>query len=73
MSQEYRGRQIGSELLSTIKYLLGNGQNLSAFRFIAVDAYLSAIPFYEKNGFRILTQKEEDEHTRLMYYDMMEV
>ena len=73
VSQEYRGRQIGSELLSTIKYLLGNGQNLSAFRFITVDAYLSAIPFYEKNGFRILTQKEEDEHTRLMYYDMMEV
>lgn len=73
VSQEYRGRQIGSELLSTIKYLLGNGQNLSAFRFITVDAYLSAIPFYEKNGFKILTQKEEDEHTRLMYYDMMEV
>lgn len=73
VSREYRGRRIGSELLSTIKYHLGDGQNLSAFRFITVDAYLSAIPFYEKNGFKILTQKEEDEHTRLLYYDMMEV
>ncbi|MBR6002074.1 MAG: GNAT family N-acetyltransferase [Bacteroidales bacterium] len=73
VSRHYRGQRIGSELISTIKYLLGNGQNLSAFRFITVDAYLSAIHFYEKNGFKILSQKEEDKHTRLMYYDMMEV
>ena len=44
-----------------------------AFRFIAVDAYLSAVPFYEKNGFLHLTKKDEDEHTRLMYFDMMEI
>ena len=40
---------------------------------LTVDAYLSAIPFYEKNGFIQLTQKEEDDHTRLMYFDMMEM
>ena len=45
----------------------------SAFRFITVDAYLSAIPFYKKNGFVELTQKEEDDYTRLMYFDMMEM
>ena len=45
----------------------------SAFRFITVDTYLSAIPFYEKNGFLHLTKKDEDEHTRLMYFDMMEI
>ena len=33
----------------------------------------SAVPFYEKNGFVNLTKKDEDEHTRLMFYDMMEV
>ena len=27
--------------------------DLNAFRFITVDAYLSAIPFYEKNDFRL--------------------
>ena len=36
-------------------------------------AYLSAVPFYEKNGFLHLTKKDEDEHTRLMYFDMMEI
>ena len=48
VSKDYRGHQIGSELLSTIKYLLGKAQNLSAFRFITVDAYLSAIPFTKR-------------------------
>ena len=56
-----------------IKVMLNGSQNYSAFRFITVDAYLSAIPFYQKNGFNQLTQKEEDDHTRLMFYDMMEV
>jgi hypothetical protein len=46
---------------------------IPAFRYITVDAYLSAVPFYEKNGFVHLTKKDEDEHTRLMFYDMMEV
>jgi hypothetical protein len=47
--------------------------DLNAFRYITVDAYLSAIPFYEKNGFVHLTKKEEDEHTRLMFFDMMDI
>ena len=37
------------------------------------DAYLSAVPFYEKNGFVHLTKKDEDEHTRLMFFDMMDI
>ena len=48
-------------------------RNALAFRFITVDAYLSAVSFYEKNGFLHLTKKDEDEHTRLMYFDMMEI
>ena len=50
---------------------MGVGQ--SAFRFLTVDAYVSAIDFYRKNGFKELTQKEENEHTRLMFFDMMEM
>jgi hypothetical protein len=34
---------------------------------------LSAIEFYRKNGFLELTKKEEDEHTRLMFFDMLDV
>ena len=70
---DYRGRNIGSELMGLLKDLLKSEHTHSAFRYITVDAYHSAIPFYEKNGFRQLTQKEADEHTRLMFFDMMEI
>jgi hypothetical protein len=30
-------------------------------------------PLLRENGFLFLTKKDEDEHTRLMYYDMMEI
>ena len=59
--------------MDLLKVQLNTELSQSAFRFITVDAYLSAIPFYEKNGFVQLTQKEEDEHTRLMFFDMMEM
>lgn len=59
--------------MDLLKGLLKTGQSRSASRFITVDAYLSAIPFYQKNGFNLLTQKEENDHTRLMYFDMMEI
>lgn len=70
VSLSYRGRNIGSDLMDSIKQILNKEMSRSAFRFITVDAYLSAVPFYEKNGFIQLTQKEEDEHTKLMFFDM---
>ena len=64
---------IGTWLMDKLKERLNAGQNQSAFRYITVDAYLSAIDFYRKNGFKELTKKEEDDHTRLMFFDMMDV
>jgi len=59
--------------MDKLKERLNAIQNQSAFRYITVDAYLSAIEFYRKNGFNELTKKEDDEHTRLMFFDMMDV
>lgn len=73
VSSKYRGLKIGTKLMNIIKDMLDTDSNYSAFRFITVDAYLSAVPFYEKNGFVKLTQKEENDHTRLMFFDMMEL
>ncbi|MBE6331158.1 MAG: GNAT family N-acetyltransferase [Bacteroidales bacterium] len=70
---DYRGRNIGSWLMDMLKDMLEHSSAHSAFRYITVDAYLSAVPFYEKNGFVHLTKKDEDEHTRLMFFDMKEV
>ncbi|MBQ4507451.1 MAG: hypothetical protein II970_00910 [Paludibacteraceae bacterium] len=57
--------------MTIIKHLISEDSNYSAFRFLTVDAYLSAVDFYLKNGFAVLNQKDEDEHTRLMYFDML--
>ena len=61
------------KLIAMIKVMLNSNQNYSAYRFITVDAYLSAVPFYLKNDFNQLTQKEEDHHTRLMFVDIMKI
>ena len=69
----YRNRGLGSELMDAVKGLLLQDPGYSIFRFLTVDAYLSAIPFYEKNGFKLLLSDDENEHTRLMFFDMMEL
>ena len=70
VSLDFRGRNVGTDLMDRIKSLLREHSAYSAFRYITVDAYLSAVPFYEKNGFIHLTKKDEDEHTSLMFFDM---
>ena len=64
---------IGSLLLDLLKDQLFEEQSSSAFRFITVDAYISAIPFYERNGFKLLKEKDENEYTRLMFFDILDI
>lgn len=73
VSLDFRGQGVGSDMMNMLVKKLQGERNALAFRFITVDAYLSSIPFYEKNGFLHLTTKDQDEHTRLMYFDMMEI
>lgn len=73
VSLAFRGQNLGSDMMDLLVRKLRTDRNALAFRFITVDAYLSAVPFYEKNGFAHLTKKDEDEHTRLMYFDMLEL
>ncbi|MDE5790559.1 MAG: GNAT family N-acetyltransferase [Muribaculaceae bacterium] len=73
VSSRYKGRHIGSDLMNLLKGMLNENPNYSAFRYITVDAYLSAIDFYKKNNFKLLTEKIENSHTRLMFFDMLEL
>ena len=73
VSVDCHGQNIGRWLMNKLKERLNAAQSHSAFRYITVDAYLSAIPFYEKNGFKSLNKKDEDAHTRLMFFDMMDI
>ena len=67
-----KGQQIGTTVLDYIKWMFVT-ENKTGCRFLTVDAYLNAVPFYEKNGFRFMNIEDNDPHTRLMYYDLMDI
>lgn len=71
VSTEYRKQGIGSELLNIIKFLLSTETCYSAARFLTVDAYIDAIPFYEKNRFITLQNENDNGITQTMYFDLL--
>lgn len=73
VSSQYRGRDIGTDLMNLLKDMLNGNPNYSAFRFLTVDAYISAINFYLKNNFKPLSEKIQNDHTRLLFFDMLEL
>lgn len=44
--------------------------NRTGCRFITVDAYSDAVGFYQKCGFDFISEKDRNDITRLMYYDL---
>ena len=71
-SKLVRGLGIGSMMLNTIIESY-RGDNKAGCRFITVDAYIDAIPFYLKQGFLPLSKSDEDAATRLLYFDLESV
>ena len=72
VASDAKGQKLGTTLLNIIKSMFVI-ENKTGCRFITVDAYLNAVPFYEKNGFRFMNAEDNDPHTRLMYYDLMDI
>jgi GNAT superfamily N-acetyltransferase len=69
--KDYAGQGIGREVLNYIKYWFIDN-NKTGCRFITVDAYKTAVVFYEKADFKYLCseESEKDSDTRLMYFDL---
>lgn len=69
VSLSAREMHLGSYLIDFIKafFLI---DNKTGCRFVTVDAYRSAIPFYEKNGFVPLVAEYDGGMTRLLYFDL---
>lgn len=59
---------IGSFLLNLIKEFFIT-DNRSGCRFITVDAYRAAVPFYERNGF-VLATKDDQGATVPLFFDL---
>ena len=69
IDKHIRKMGMGSYLLQCIKTLFSLNARTGC-RFITVDAYREAVPFYEKNGFLPLTSQDTDLLTERMYYDL---
>lgn len=64
----------GTRLVAGIKQMLLMQQSQSACRFLTVDAYRAAVPFYVKNGFKMLVNEiAEEAYTIPMYYDLKQL
>lgn len=69
VAEAYAHQGVGQAILESIKYKFSHG-NRTGCRFITLDAYAHAVEFYEKCGFRLFTEKDAGEETRLMYFDL---
>lgn len=70
VSKNYCGKHIGEAILLQVKHMFATMRR-SACRFITVDAYAAAVPFYEKCGFTFLSDKDKHSKTRAMYFDLI--
>ncbi|MDR0574742.1 MAG: GNAT family N-acetyltransferase [Tannerella sp.] len=70
VAKKFAGSGLEKLLLLSIREMYIHKQHHAGCRFITVDAYRSALDFYEKNRFQFLTTKDVDEDTRTMYFDL---
>ena len=72
VSESMKGMSIRSILLTFIKRYFST-DNKTGCRFITVDAYAAAVPFYLRNGFVPLNEEDANEPTRLLYFDLKDL
>lgn len=61
---------LGRDIMKFIINLAIEQNEVSACKFITVDAYANSLGYYEKMGFVYLSGKDEGEDTRQMYLDI---
>ena len=67
-----KGMHLGSYLIDFIQsYFVED--NKTGCRFLTVDAYADAIPFYLKNGFIPLNDDDAGQATRLLFFDLNDI
>lgn len=69
VSVSTKGMHLGTYLVDFIKsYFVTD--NKTGCRFLTVDAYAHAVPFYLKNGFTPLHDDDQYDATRLLFFDL---
>ena len=68
IDKSFKGRGIGRVIMNTI---IDDCVELNDRH--TVDAYKQAIPFYQKMGFKFLTEDDKNDTTRLMFLDLANI
>jgi len=70
VSKKYAGCGFGRIMLNTVARMYMENEQKAGCRFISVDARIEVCDFYERNGFRFLTDKDAGNNQRVMYFDL---
>ena len=73
VAKQYAGFGIGRLIIDAVRMMYINELHRAGCRFVTVDAYRSALSFYERNDFKYLTTKDIEDETRTMYFDLKAV
>ena len=71
VDKEYHGKMYGSLMIEIVKKIFTTN-NRTGCRYLTVDAYNSprVISFYQQNDFDFLHNKDADDDTRIMFFDL---
>jgi GNAT superfamily N-acetyltransferase len=70
VSEKYQGKGFGTHIIFMVQEMYIHEMQRAGCRFMTVDAYRDALPFYEKNKFKFLTEQDCNDDTRTMYFDL---
>jgi GNAT superfamily N-acetyltransferase len=70
VSGKHQGKGFGTHIISMVRKIYIHDMQRAGCRFMTVDAYRDALPFYEKNKFKFLTEQDKNDDTRIMYFDL---
>ena len=73
VAKQYSGFGIGRLIIDAVRIMYISEPHHAGCRFVTVDAYRTALSFYERNDFRYLTTKDTEDETRIMYFDLKSV
>lgn len=70
IDKNFKGKGLGKLMVNSIINDAFELNNKQACKLITVDAYSQSLLFYERLNFEYLTEKDKDEETRQMYFDL---
>jgi predicted GNAT family N-acyltransferase len=73
IDKNFQGQGLGIVLMDIIKNFVRYNQYPTGAKFLTVDAYKDSVNYYLKNGFDFLTDKDIEDDTRAMYYDLVKL